>query len=154
MDNQQYNLYSQPRQSGQPTEQQAAEPPKSNKLWPINWRHNRVFKFFSIFSILSFIIYFLSSLSHLYLSLGTFRSITDGFLILLNAWYFLVRWLEWFFFPVTFLLCLIIIISYLIKIRKKEPDKADRLFLRLNIFIIIVTILLSGFLHLFSCMSC
>ncbi len=43
MPNQQYNLYNQTPQSTQPAGQPAPEPP-SNKLWPINWIHNKFSK--------------------------------------------------------------------------------------------------------------
>lgn len=61
MDNKPNNLY-QPPQSSQPTAQPTPEPPKSNKLWPINWMHNRTLKIFSLTSIIVFCLSLLSIL--------------------------------------------------------------------------------------------
>jgi hypothetical protein len=50
MDNLQSNLNQQPQQSQPPTPQQ----PPSNKLWPINWRHNTILKIIGLICLLAF----------------------------------------------------------------------------------------------------
>jgi len=54
-----YNLYNQPPQPSPPTAQPAPEPPKSNKLWPINWKRNRFLKILGTVYLIALLLYLL-----------------------------------------------------------------------------------------------
>lgn len=142
MNNQQYNLYNQPPQSSQPSEQ----PTPSNKLWPINWGHNRFYKILGISPIIYSLTCFGIVITVILIFIADLRLILGN-----NKVHALVEIIVYAlkFYPLFILVSLLNILLFFVI--KKTTDKMDKILFYFNIFNIPLVLIVKALLTPVCC---
>lgn len=149
MDIQQSNPYQQAPLSNQPTAQPTPEPTKSNKLWPIDWRHNTFIKiadttlFFGVIIISVFTIILI--LWGIVAPSPMEPNFTPSNFIKINSYFRILNSASLVLFIFSFFVFILSVIKF------KSLDKFEKIFLFAPIFSFIVLTLVS-LLQPFCCL--
>lgn len=150
MSDQQSNLYQQPPQPSQ----LSGQPSLQNKLWPINWKHNKILKIIGLICLTAM---FISLISFITISLYEYqmeksekqcqesksciylRHLPIGEIIM-----DLLGWLQYFTSFISFIAALLYIPIALIRIKKL--DTIDKIFSLLSLFALTMFVFFSPFI--------